>query len=150
MGKCYFFSRSRWKLASLWSSEVIHFNFIIMVNFKSSGFDKGTGGKSGKFQFDCDGCILFTRRSINITNSFSFSLHNLPCYTVFRSRAIAYIIEAILLYNHSDLVTETLLSIVILATPGEYSVYRLLTKSLEHSSIHYFCFCSVKFAQFFY
>ena len=26
-----------------------------MVNFKSSGFDKGTGGKSGKFQFDCDG-----------------------------------------------------------------------------------------------
>ena len=26
----------------------------------------------------------------------------------------------------------------------------LLTKSLEHSSIHYFCFCSVKFAQFFF
>ena len=72
------FFRSRWKLASLSSSEVIHFNFIIMVNFKSSGFDKGTGGKSGKFQFDCDGCILFTRRSINITNSFSFSLYNLP------------------------------------------------------------------------
>ena len=24
----------------------------------------------------------------------------------------------------------------------------LLTKSLEHSSIHYFCFCSVKFAYF--
>ena len=24
----------------------------------------------------------------------------------------------------------------------------LLTKSLEHSSIHYFCFCSVKFAHF--
>ena len=38
--------------------------------------------------------------------------------------------------------TETLLSIVILATPGEYSVQSLLTKSLEHSSIHYFCFCS--------
>ena len=68
--------------------------FIIMVNFKSSGFDKGTGGKSGKFQFDCDGCILFTRRSINITNSFSFSLYNLPFSTVFRSRAIAYITEA--------------------------------------------------------
>ena len=51
-----------------------------MVNFKSSGFDKGTGGKSGKFQFDCDGCILFTRRSINITNSFSFSLYNLSLY----------------------------------------------------------------------
>ena len=62
-----------------------------MVNFKSSGFDKGTGGKSGKFQFDCDGCILFTRRSINITNSFSFSLYNLP---VFRSRVIDYITEA--------------------------------------------------------
>ena len=65
-----------------------------MVNFKSSFFDKGTGGKSGKFQFDCDGCILLTRRSINITNSFSFSSHNLPFYTVFRSRAIAYITEA--------------------------------------------------------
>ena len=35
-----------------------------MVNLKSSGFDKGTGEKSGKFQFDCDGCILFTRRGI--------------------------------------------------------------------------------------
>ena len=65
-----------------------------MVNFKSSGFDKGTEGKSGKFQFDCAGCILFTRRSINITNPFSFSLHNLPFSTVFRSRAIAYITEA--------------------------------------------------------
>ena len=72
VGKYYFFSRSRWKLASLWSREVIHFNFIIMVNFKSSGFDKGTGGKSGKFQFDCDGCILFTRRNINITIHFPF------------------------------------------------------------------------------
>ena len=70
-----------------------------MVNFKSSGFDKGTGGKSGKFQFDCDGCILFTRRSINITNSFSFSLHNLPFYTVFRSRAIANITGLILLHK---------------------------------------------------
>ena len=54
--------------------------FIIMVNFKSSGFDKATGGKSGKFQFDCDGCILLTRRSIIITNSFSFSLYNLPFF----------------------------------------------------------------------
>ena len=70
-----------------------------MVNFKSSGFGKGTGGKSGKFQFDCDGCILFTRRSINITNSFSFSLHNLPFYTAFRSRAIANITGLILLYR---------------------------------------------------
>ena len=65
-----------------------------MVNFKSSGFDKGTGGKSGKFQFDCDGCILFTRRSINITNSFSFSLYNLPFFMLFRSRVIDYITEA--------------------------------------------------------
>ena len=68
--------------------------FIIMVNFKRSGFDKGTGGKSGKFQFDCDGCISFTLRSINIKNSFFFSLYNLPFYTVFRSRAIANITEA--------------------------------------------------------
>ena len=65
-----------------------------MVNFKSSVFDKGTGGKSGKFQFDCDGCILLMRRSINVANSFSFSSYNLPFYTVFRSRAIAYITEA--------------------------------------------------------
>ena len=65
-----------------------------MVNFKSSGFDKGTGGKLEKFQLDCYGCILFTRRSINITNSFSFSLYNLPFSTVFRSRAMADITEA--------------------------------------------------------
>ena len=69
-----------------------------MVNFKSSGFSIGTGGKSGKFQFDCDGCILFTRRSIrsiNITNSFSFSLYNLPFFILFfRSRVIDYITEA--------------------------------------------------------
>ena len=45
---------------------------------------------------------------------------------------------------------QTPLSIVILATPGEFSVQSLLTKSLEHSSIHYFCFCYVKFAQFFF
>ena len=108
-----------------------------MVNLKSSGFDKGTRGKSGKFQLDCDGCILFTRRSINITNSFSFSLQNLPFCTVFYHT------------DHSDLVTDTVLLIVILAAPGEYSVQSLLPKSLEHSSIHYFCFCSVKFAQFF-
>ena len=49
------FFRSRWKLAFLSSSKVIHSIFIIMVNSKSSRFDKGTGGKSGKFQFDCDG-----------------------------------------------------------------------------------------------
>ena len=65
-----------------------------MINFKSSVFDKGTGGKSGKFQFDCDGCILLTRPSINIINSFSLSSYNLSFYTVFRSRAIAYITEA--------------------------------------------------------
>ena len=45
--------------------------------------------------------------------------------------------------------TETLLSIVILATPGEYLVQSLLTKSLKHSSTHYFCFCSVKLPNFF-
>ena len=91
MGKYYFFSIK--VEIGIFVVEYISI-FIIMVNFKSSVFDKGTGGKSGKFQFDCDGCILFTRRSINITNSFSFSLYNLPFYTVFRSRAIAYITEA--------------------------------------------------------
>ena len=76
------------------SSSKVRSIFITMVNFKSSGFDKGTGGKSGKFQFDCDG-ILFTRRSKNITNSFSFSLYNLPFFkTVFRSKVIDYITEA--------------------------------------------------------
>ena len=65
-----------------------------MVNFKSSGFDKGTGGKSGKFQFNCDGYILVTHNCINITKSFSFSLCNLPFYAVFRSKAIASITEA--------------------------------------------------------
>ena len=71
-GKILLFFRSRWNLASLSSCKVIHFNFIIMVNFKSSGINKGNGGKSGKFQFDCDGCILLTRNCINMTNSFSF------------------------------------------------------------------------------
>ena len=41
-----------------------NFNFHFMVNFKSSGFNKGTGGKSGKFQFDCHGCNLFMHRTV--------------------------------------------------------------------------------------
>ena len=61
-----------------------NFNFHFMVNFKSSGFNKGTEGKSGKFQSYC---------GINITDSFSFSLYNMPFYTVFHSRAIANITE---------------------------------------------------------
>ena len=122
--------------------------FIITVNFKSSGFDKEIGEKAAKFQFDCDGCILLMGPSINVTFSFSFSLYNLPFGTLFRSRAITKITEAHT--DHSDLVTETLLLIIILATPDEYSVSSLSTKSLEHSSIHYFCFFSVKFAQFFF
>ena len=65
-----------------------------MVNFKSSRSVKEVEENQENSMFDCDGCILFTRRSINITNSFSFSLHNLPFYTVFRSRAIANITEA--------------------------------------------------------
>ena len=51
--------------------------------------------------------------------------------------------------DHSNLVTETLILIVILATPDEYLVQSLLKKSLEHSSIHYFSFCSVKLPNFF-
>ena len=94
-----FFLRSRRKLASLSSSKVTHFNFHYYDWFQKLSFDKGSGEKSGKFQLDCDGWILFTRRSINITNSFSFSLHNLPFYTVFRSRAIANITGLILLYR---------------------------------------------------
>ena len=72
-----------------------------MVNFKSSGFDKGTGGKSGKFQFDCDGCILFTRRSINITNSFSFSLYNLPFFILFFAAELSIILQRLILLHRS-------------------------------------------------
>ena len=122
-----------------------------MVNFKSSGFGKGTGGKSGKFLFDCDGWILFTRHSINITNSFSFSLYNLPFFILFFAAELSIILQRLILLHRSLRFNDrNSIIIVILATPDEYSVYRLLTKSLEQSSIHYFCFCSVKFAQFFY
>ena len=74
----------RWKLASLSLSTE-------MVNFKSSGFDKGTGGKSGKFQIDCDGCILF--------NCTSFSLYNIPFYTFFAEELSLILQRLILLYR---------------------------------------------------
>ena len=46
------------------------------------------------FQFFLrEGARLYTGY-INITNSFSFSLYNVPFSTVFHSRAIAYITEA--------------------------------------------------------
>ena len=89
-----------------------------MVNFKSSGFDKETGRKSGKFQFDCDGCILFMRRSINKTNSFSFSLYNLPFLLFFAAELSLILQGLILLYRSLRFSDRTLLSIVILATPG--------------------------------
>ena len=84
----------RWKLASLSLSTE-------MVNFKSSGFDKGTGGKSGKFQFDCNGCILFTRRSINIKNSLSFSLYNLPFFILFFAAELSIILQRLILLHRS-------------------------------------------------
>ena len=91
-----------------------------MVNLKSSGFDKGTGEKSGKFQFDCDGCILFTRRGII---HFPFP-HTICLFILFFAAELSRILQSLFYYiNHSDLVTEFLLSIVFLATPGEYSVY---------------------------
>ena len=71
-----------------------------MVNFKSSG-DKGTAGKSGKFQFDCDGCILFTRRSIKITNSFSFSLYNLSFFILFFAAELSIILQRLILLHRS-------------------------------------------------
>ena len=74
----------RWKLASLSLSTE-------MVNFKSSGFDKGTGGKSEKFQIDCDGCILF--------NCTSFSLYNIPFYTFFAEELSLILQRLILLYR---------------------------------------------------
>ena len=70
--------------------------------FKSSGFDKGTGRKSGKFQFDCGGCILFTRRSINITNSLSFSFYNLPFFcTVFFTAELSIMLQRLILLHRS-------------------------------------------------
>ena len=72
-----------------------------MVNFKSSGFGIGTGGKSGKFLFDCDGWILFTRHSINITNSFSFSLYNLPFFILFFAAELSIILQRLILSHRS-------------------------------------------------
>ena len=72
-----------------------------MVNFKSSGFGKGTGRKSGKFLFDCDGWIVFTRRSINITNSFSFSLYNLPFFILFFAAELSIILQRLILLHRS-------------------------------------------------
>ena len=68
-----------------------------MVNFKSSRSIKEV--QENQENSSSNGCILFTRRSINTTNSFSFSLDNLPFYTVFSSRAIANITGLILLYR---------------------------------------------------
>ena len=64
-----------------------------MVNFKSSGFDKGTGGKSEKFQFDCDGCILFTRRSINIKIHFPFP-YTICHFILFFAAELSLVLEA--------------------------------------------------------
>ena len=70
-----------------------------MVNFKSSGFGKGTGGKSGKFQFDCDGCILFTRRSINIKIHFPFPYTICPFIPFFAAGLLLILQRLILLYR---------------------------------------------------
>ena len=75
--------------------------FITMVNLKSSGFDKGTGGKSEKFQCHSDGCILFTCCSINITNSFSFSFHNLPFFILFFAAELSIILQRLILLHRS-------------------------------------------------
>ena len=65
-----------------------------MVNFKSSSFVKELEENQENSSSTVMVAFLFTRRSINITNSFSFSLYNLPFYTVLRSRAVANITEA--------------------------------------------------------
>ena len=83
---------------------------IIMVNFKISGFGKGTGGKSGKFQFDCDGYILFTRRSINITIYFPFPYTNC-LFMLFFAAELSLIVQGLILLNRPlDLLAEFLLS----------------------------------------
>ena len=71
-----------------------------MVNFKSSGFGKGTGGKSGKFQFDCDGCILFTRRSINIKIHFPFPYTICP-FILFFAAGLSLILQRLILLYRS-------------------------------------------------
>ena len=72
--------------------------FINMVNFKSSGFDKGTGEKSGKFHSDCDGCILFTRRSINIKIDFLFPYTICPFILFFAAELSLILQRLIILY----------------------------------------------------
>ena len=64
-----------------------------MVNLKSSGFDKGTGEKSGKFQFDCDGCILFTRRCII---HFPFP-HTICLFILFFAAELSRILQRLIL-----------------------------------------------------
>ena len=71
-----------------------------MVNFKSSGFDKGTGGKSGNFQLDCDDCILFTRRTIIITNSFPFP-YTICLFILFFAAELSLILQRLILLYRS-------------------------------------------------
>ena len=78
--------------------KIVHGTVVNVVQGRMSLF---TGGKSGKFQFDCDGCILFTRRSINITNSFSFSLYNLPFFILFFAAELSIILQRLILLHRS-------------------------------------------------
>ena len=64
---------------------------IIYVNVYRNTINDGDS-QTSLLPIFSEGARLYTGY-INITNSFSFSLHNVPFSTVFRSRAIAYITE---------------------------------------------------------
>ena len=82
-----------------------------MVNFK------GTGGKSIKFRFDCDGCILFTRRSINIKQIHFPIPYTICLFKLFLAAELSLILQRlILLYRSLRFSDRNLLWIVILAT----------------------------------
>ena len=106
---------------------------------------RGVGAKAQA----TDHRVLFTRRSINTTNSFSFSLHNLPFYTVFSSRAIANITGLILLYRSLRLSDRN--SIIDCNVGNTWRVFgaKLIVK-VARTLFHSLLLFLLRFAQIFY
>ena len=86
------------------SSKVIHLSFsLLWLTLKALvSIKKLEESKIRKIPVpDCDGCILFTRRSINITNSFSFSLYNLPFFILFFAAELSIVLQRLILLHRS-------------------------------------------------
>ena len=86
------------------SSKVIHLRFSLLWLILKAlvSIKKLEESKIRKIPVpDCDGCILFTRRSINITNSFSFSLYNLPFFILFFAAELSIILQRLILLHRS-------------------------------------------------